>query len=48
MLGRDRHVAEEGTMGTSEIPCDTHADEYDAWVARREHGLVAGAGMGPR
>lgn len=32
-------------MGAGENPWDAHAEAYDAWVARREHGLVAGTGM---
>jgi SAM-dependent methyltransferase len=32
-------------MGAVENPWDTHAERYDAWVARREQGQVAGTGM---
>jgi len=32
-------------MGAVENPWDTHAEQYDAWVARREQGQVAGTGM---
>ena len=32
-------------MGAVENPWDTHAEAYDDWVARRERGLVPGAGM---